>query len=1120
MLEFKPTSWSIDNKTTIFVITVLIAIFGFTAYNKIAKELFPEIVIPTIYVGTAYPGTSPEDIESLVTRKIEKQLKSISGIKKVTSTSIQDYSTIIAEFSTDVKVEYALGQVKDAVDKAKPELPNDLPSDPQIQEINFSEAPVLFINISGEYDLNQLKEFAEEAKDRLEQLGEITRVDLVGALEREVQINVDMYKLQAAKVTLQDIERAIASENVTISGGIVEMNNMDRTVRVMGEFNSLDDLDDIVVSSLPGAPVYIKDIATIIDSQKERESFARLDGKNVITLNVIKRSGENLIETIDGVKEVLAKMDRTIFPADLDIVLTGDQSKQTRNTLKDLFNSIIIGFILVALVLMFFMGITNAIFVGLAVPLSMMLAFIFMPTIGFTFNMVVLFSFLLALGIIVDNAIVVVENTYRIIQEENLPPKEAAKKAAGQVFKPVLAGTLTTLAPFVPLAFWPGMVGKFMFYLPITLIITLIASLIVAFIINPVFAVSFMKKEKLGSGLPPVKYYKMGIIALGILGILFHLGGSHGTGNFLLFLILLVTLNRYVTRKLIRRFQLKFIPKLIDKYRSVLEWVLIKKRPVWLLLSSVVLLFALFIGIGIKQPKVEFFPSSDPNFVYVYLTMPVGTDLNVTNETTKSIEKKVNQVLGENNPIVESVIANVGVGAGDPMSGDRTVTPHKGKVSIAFVEFPDRNGISTIDMLDSIRNAVKGIPGAEIKVDKEQNGPPTGKPINIEIIGEDLDEMVDASRRLQAYLEGLNISGIEELSSDFESGKPEVIVDIDRVRAARVGLSTAQIGTELRTAIFGKEISKFRDKEEEYPIQLRYNADQRNIDDLMNLKITFRDMNMGGIIKQIPLSAVASVRYENNFGGIKRKNLKRIISLSSNVTTGFTPNEVVSKIEASFADFDKPEGISIKMTGEQEDQKETMDFLGFAMLISIGLIFIILVAQFNSLSQTFIILSGIVLSIIGVLAGFLLLDMNLVIVMTGIGVVALAGIVVNNGILLVEFTNTLREQGVPVKKALIEAGRIRLSPVLLTAVSTMLGLFPMAFGFNINFETLFTSFDPQIYFGGDNLAFWGPLSWTIIFGLSFSTFLTLILVPAMYLIVHRIKLKFQRKRHKFLLNNK
>ena len=1120
MKEFKPSSWSIDNKTTIFVITVLIAIFGLTAYNKIAKELFPEIVIPTIYVGTAYPGTSPEDIETLVTRKIEKELKSISGIKKVTSTSIQDFSTIIAEFSTDVKVDYALGQVKDAVDKSKPELPTDLPRDPQIQEINFSEAPVLFINISGEYDLNQLKQFAEEAKDRLEQINEITRVDLVGALEREVQINVDMYKMQAAKVTLQDIERAIASENITISGGIVEMNNMDRTVRVMGEFKSLDDLEDIVVSSLPGAPVYVKDIATIIDSQKERESFARLDGKNVITLNVIKRSGENLIETVDKVKEVLVTLDGTVFPKDLEIVLTGDQSKQTRNTLKDLLNSIVIGFVLVALVLMFFMGITNAIFVGLAVPLSMMLAFIFMPSIGFTFNMVVLFSFLLALGIIVDNAIVVVENTYRIIQEENLPPKEAAKKAAGQVFKPVLAGTLTTLAPFVPLAFWPGMVGKFMFYLPITLIITLIASLIVAFIINPVFAVSFMKKEKAGSGLPPVRYYKMGIIALGVLGLLFHLGGSHGTGNFLLFLILLVTLNRYVTRKLIRRFQLNFIPKLIDKYRQLLEWVLSKRRPTWLLLSSVLLLFLLFIGMGIKQPKVEFFPSSDPNFVYVYLTMPVGTDLNVTDGITKQIEEKVNKVLGENNPIVESVIANVGVGAGDPMAGDRTVTPHKGKVSVAFVEFPERNGVSTIDMLDSIRNAVQGIPGAEIKVEKEQNGPPTGKPINIEIIGEDLTEMVDASRRLQAYLEGLNIPGVEELSSDFEFGKPEVIVDIDRVRAARVGLSTAQIGTELRTAIFGKEISKYRDKEDEYPIQLRYNADQRNIDDLMNLKITFRDMNMGGIIKQIPLSAVASVRYENNFGGIKRKNLKRIISLSSNVTTGYTPNEVVSKIEASFADFDKPEGISIKMTGEQEDQKETMDFLSFAMLLSIGLIFIILVAQFNSLSQTFIILSGIILSIIGVLAGFLLMDMNLVIVMTGIGVVALAGIVVNNGILLVEFTNTLREQGMPVKKAIIEAGRIRLSPVLLTAVSTMLGLFPMAFGFNINFETLFTSLDPQIYFGGDNLAFWGPLSWTIIFGLSFSTFLTLILVPAMYLIVHKIKLKFERKRHKFLLNNK
>ncbi|MFT6814508.1 MAG: multidrug efflux pump [Sphingobacteriales bacterium] len=1174
MKEYKPTSWSIDNSNTIFIITAILVIFGLYSYNNISKELFPDIVIPTVLVGTVYPGTSPEDMEQLVTRHIEKEIKSISGLKKVTSTSIQDFSTIIAEFTTDTDVDFARTEVKEAVDRAKADLPNDLPTDPMVNEINFSEIPILFVNLSGNYDLNQLKQFADEAKDKFETLTEVTRVDIVGALEREIHVLVDMYKLQSAQLTLSDIERAIASENLTISGGNVDMNGTKRAVRIVGEFEDVSELDNIVIRTLKGAPIYLKDVAEIRDTFKEQESFSRLDHKNVITLNVVKRSGANLIETIDDIKVLVAELQEGSFPNDLNVVLTGDQSAQTRNTLQNLISSIVMGFLLVTLVLMFFMGGTNAMFVGLAVPLSMMLAFIFMPFIGFSFNMIVLFALLLALGIIVDNAIVVVENTYRILNEEGLPVRQAAKKAAGQVFQPVLAGTLTTLAPFVPLTFWPGMIGEFMFYLPITLIVTLIASLLVAFIINPVFAITFMKSKdaiqksyfkltvsilgslallsyalvltRAGGAISGLLWGITGLIALVtlvvfvisaiksresklmrtlvnvlLLGIVVSIvvsitnsfSDSYAVANFLVLLIILVSMNKFFLAGLIKSFQDKTIPALMSVYKRFLGWSLSGNRPTALVVLSFVTLICLTVLFGFSNPKVVLFPSSAPNFIYTYITMPVGTDQKVTDSVTRVVEDKIFEILGEDNPIVESVIANVGVGAGNPQEGDQSVTPNKGRITVAFREFQYRDGADTWDVLEQIRANVKDIPGTTIKVEKEQNGPPTGKPVNIEIAGDDLDELAHTASRLKYFLDSLNISGIEELASNFQDDKPEVIVDIDRVRASKLGLTTSQIGTEIRTAIYGREVSKYKDADDEYPIQLKFKDDQRNIEDVINARITYMDQN-SGLVKQVPISSVATLKYNNTYGGINRKNMDRVITVSSNVLTGFTPNEVVASVEKELANFQRSTDITIRMTGEQEEQEETSAFLSLAMMISIGLIFLILVTQFNSLLKPLIILSSIILSIIGVLAGYMLLNMTMTIVMTGIGIVALAGIVVNNGILLVEFTDTLRKEGMPIRKAIIEAGRIRLTPVLLTAISTILGLIPLAIGFNIDFGSFLSTLDPKIYFGGDNVAFWGPLSWTIIFGLGFSTFLTLVLVPSMYLIVHKWGIRMGRLKNK------
>ncbi len=1106
--EFGPTSWSIDNKTSIYILSIFISIAGIFSYNALPKEQFPDIVIPTIIVQTVYPGSSPKDIENLITKPLEKKIKSVSGVKKLKSNSIQDFSIITVEFDTDVKVDEAKQKVKDQVDKAKSDLPSDLKNDPIVQEINFSDMPVLYINISGNYDLQSLKRYAELAKDKIESLPSITRVDIVGALDRELQINLDLTSMATTGLTMDDVTRAIQYENMRISGGNIDVDKMQRSLSVSGEFKNKTELENIVVRSGTGATVYLRDVAQVVDGFKEKESYARLEGKNVITLNVVKRAGENLIEASDKCHEIVADLQATgAYPKEMDVVFTGDQSVKTRTTVHDLINTIIIGFILVTVILMFFMGATNAIFVALSVPLSCFIAFLIMPTIGFSLNMIVLFAFLLALGIVVDDAIVVIENTHRIFHKEKLPIKEAAKKAAGEVFLPVLSGTMTTLAPFIPLAFWKGIVGKFMFFLPVTLIITLLASLLVAYIINPVFAVDFMEDEHaVEDKVKTAKAVKRTTLVMGIIAVFGYLLGGFGVGNFFITLLGVYLLHHYWLRHVIVTFQTKTWPGVQNRYEKIIKYLLIGSRPRTTIFATVVLLIASFVVTAIRKPGVVFFPQADPNFTYVYLTLPTGTNAKHTDSILRIAEKRVFKAIGTTNPLVESVISNVAVGATDPNSGDRTTASNKGKITVAYVDFEKRDGASTMALLEKIRNSIGTIAGAEIIVEQERNGPPVGKAVNIEIRGDEFESLVSTATKLKTYLDNKKISGVEELKTDFISSKPEIIIKIDRERANRFGISTAQIGMALRGSIYGTEASKFKDENDDYPIMVRVQKmDANNLDALLNMRITYRDMVAGGMIRQVPLSSVATAEYSNTYGGINRMNQKRVITLASNVLSGYQPNEVVSQVNAAIEAFDKPSDIQIIMTGEQEEQKETGAFLGNAMLASLALILIILVTQFNSISKPLLILSEIFLSLIGVLLGFAIFNKDFSIVMTGIGIVALVGIVVRNGILLVEFTDLLREQGATLKDAIIEAGRTRMTPVLLTASATILGLVPLAVGLNMDFATLFTEFNPHIYFGGDNVAFWGPLSWTMIYGLGFGTFLTLILVPCMYYLNEKFK---------------
>jgi multidrug efflux pump len=1142
--EFILTSWSVNNSTAIYIIAIIITIYGLMKFNTMPKEQFPDIVVPTISVATVYVGNSPKDIENLVTRPIEKQLKGISGAKviKIQSTSQADYSLIVVEFDTDVKTELAKQKVKDAIDKAKTDLPTDLTSQPDVQEFAFSEMPIMFVNVSGDYDGIKLKQYADKMQDRFEELSEITRAEIVGAPEREIQINVDPYKMTAARISFTDIENAVARENRDITGGLIETGNMKRTLRVIGQFSSALNLQNIVVrSGAQGAAVYLRDIAEIKDTIKEKESFARLDGKNVVTLNIVKRAGENLINAADKIKNVVAEMQKDdILPKDLNVTITGDQSKLTKNSFNELVNTIIIGFILVLLILMFFMGVTNAFFVALSVPLSVFVAFLFLPVanaiIGttVTLNFIVLFALLFGLGIIVDDAIVVIENTHRIYNNGKVPIARSAKEAAGEVFIPVLAGTATTLAPFFPLLFWKGLIGKFMIYLPTILILTLAASLIVAFVFNPVFAVTFMKPEGKEYEKPKHKVFtNKWFLTLAIAGLLMHIGffkvmindvnTQHGLGNFFLLMAILMVFNSYVLNGVIHSFQHKALPKLMNAYEKLLRWVLKGWRPVTMFISLFVIfmfsLGVLMMSINSGRTKSTFFPVGDPNFIYVYLKMPVGTDVKYTDSVTHILERRVEKILAAEMPdkpggIVESVITNIAVSANNPRDNNRSVQSNLGRIQVSFVEFEKRHGKKTRPFMDEIRKQVQGIPGASVEVAQEDGGPPTDPPVNIEVSGDNFESIASVATQLYNYLDTNRIDGIENLQSNVDLKNPEITINVDRERAMLEGLSTGQIGMEIRTAVFGKEVSKLKDGEDEYKIQLRYSDLQRqNVTDLMNMRITFMDMNTMRV-KSVPLSAVASLDYTSTTGGVKRKNVKRTIQLQSNVTDPTIVGRVNTELQAEIDEFKEktniPSDVTLKLTGQSEQEKETQAFLGLAFAIAVGLIFLILVLQFNSMSKPFIVVTEIFFSVIGVLLGYAITGMTIATIMLLVGIVGLAGIVIKNGILLIEFTDELRGRGMKTREAAIQAGKIRIIPVLLTAVATILGLLPLAVGFNIDFVSLFQKFEPNIFFGGDSVVFWGPLSWTIIFGLIFAFFLTLMMVPSMYIIAERLRRPMSR----------
>ncbi len=1128
--EFKLTSGALKNKITVFVITVIIVLAGINSYITLPKENFPEVEQPTVYVSTVHPGNSPEDMESLITREIEKEINTIEGVDKIQSTSVQDYSAIVVEFQVGIDVDDAVIDVKDAIDRAKSEMPADLKTDPQVIKFSFSENfPVLNINLTDpSKSLDELNDMAEYLQDEIEKFKEVSKVNIVGVDEKEVEVKVDPFKLEARKVTFNDIENAIAAENITLSGGNVIADGLRRNVRVVGEFTKPEQLEEIIISNENGNIVYLKDVATVEFGYKDKQNYARLDLDPVVKIDVMKRSGENLLIATDKIMGLIAESQEDgQIPESVKVTITNDQSKDTREQVSSLGNNIIFGVVLVVTVLLFFLGTRNSLFVGMAIPLSMFMALMILGALGITINTMTLFALIMALGMLVDNGIVVVENVYRLM-EEGLSPLAATRRGVGEVALPIISSTGTTIAAFLPLAFWPGIMGEFMLYLPLTLIITLGSSLFVALVINPVFISTYMKVES------KKEYNHKKILVRSILAIVIGAAIAFGAGiialgNLLMLIGVITLLNVYILGPSSRRFQSTFLPWLEGIYESVLKSAV--RFPLRFFFGAIVALVLSLMAFVANMPQVEYFPINEPKYVNVFVEFPVGTDIETTNEFSKEIEAQVLEIVKPYDAIVESMTTNVGQGAADPNDPSavgQSEEPHKARITVNFIENKLRGDFSTTDIMAEIREKVELRPGVTLTVDKDAAGPPTGKPVNLELIGEDLEVLVDLSERVSNQIAESGIQGIEKLRSSLELGKPELVVDIDRDNARRFGLSTYSIANEIRTALFGKEVSTYKEGEDDYEINVRLNQDYRyDVDALMNKNITFRDQGSGKLV-QVPISSVANIRYSSTYGSVKRKDLDRVVTLSSNVLAGYNATAINDELKIMMAEFDMPVGYTFAFTGEQESQAEDMAFLSTALMIAVFLIFLIIVSQFNKITAPFIIMISVLLSTIGVFLGLIIFNMDFIVIMTMIGIIALAGIVVNNAIVLIDFIELTRKRRrrdlgleedarLPMDEILssiIVAGKTRLRPVLLTAITTILGLVPLAVGLNIDFIGAFSSYNADFYVGGDNVIFWGPMSWTIIFGLTFATFLTLIIVPVMYLIADKVMYRIAKWRGK------
>ena len=1133
--EFFLSSWAINNKTIIYVLMIIFLISGITAYKTMPRELFPEINSSNIFVTTIFPGNNAEEMEKLITDPLEQEIKGVIGLIDIESTSSEGISIINIEFDDEIPTALARQRVKDLVDNVT--VGDDWPTfnnskvDPNIFEFDIAERfPVLNISLVGDYKVEELKEYAEYLETRIERLPQVKTVEIRGIQDFEVEVAVDPYMMKATKTSYSDIINAIAQENVTISAGSLISDGQRRNVKIIGEVSDPSELNRIIVKRDNG-PVYLEDVASVSFKEKEITSYTRSFDKKTVMLEVVKRGGQNAIFASNSIQEIIREAKKDFLPSSLEVVIQNDQSEYTINSVNDLMNNLIFGIILVVTVLTFFLGLRNALFVGFAIPMSMFMSLVILSAFGLTLNRMVLFGLVMGLGLLVDNGIVVVENIYRLMSKEGVPRIQAAKLGIGEVALPIIVSTATTIAAFIPLGTWPGTLGEFMIYFPITLSAILGSSLIVAIFFNSMLVSSFMdlsEKEISRKNLLRMTYILGG---LAVVFVLFQ--DTRAIGSLLAFICFLFWSYKYFIKNQAIRFQNTFLVRLENKYNDFLSFALEGIRPFLFLAGTFLLFITSIVLMGIFPPKIEFFPDNEPQQILVYLEYPEGTDIEKTNETLKQIESEIYELVnnpkyldGDYNFLVESAISQVGEGAGNPETdaGGTGEIPHKALITMTMREFKYRRGMSSEELRKDVQlELIDRFPGIAISVEKDTQGPPGGYPVNIEIYGDDYERLIETAISMKNYLNKENIEGIEQLKIDVSRSKPGLEFQVDREKAGELGIPTGLIGQTIRNSIIGTKAGVYKINGDDYQINVRLDEDYKNdINTIINQNIVFRDQS-NGKIKEIPIASVVTEKNITSFSAIKHKELQRSVTLYSSILAGSNANEIVNSAEISLSGFETPQGVDFKFTGEIKQQAENQSFLSGALLTGIALIVLILVFQFNSISKPLIVLASIILSFTGVFLGIVIFNLTFSILMTMLGIISLTGIIVNNAVVLIDYTQLLFDRKkidlnlskddiidkITALSLIKTAGKARLKPVLLTAITTIFGLIPLAIGLNIDFFSLFANWNANIYIGGDNVIFWGPLAWTVIFGITFATFLTLIIVPSMYYIIHlgRIKLK-------------
>ncbi len=1071
---------AVRNRISVFVLAVIILVAGVYAYRALPRESEPDITIPYVFVQTEYRGVSASDIETGITIKIEKKLKGLDRVKNISSVSSQGLSQINIEFLPGTDINDVLTKVKDKVDEARNDLPTDLENDPSVFEVNFSEMPIVVYSLAGTCGPGMLKAIADDLKDDIEALPGVLEVEVIGGQEREIRIEVDPDKLAYYRIPILALQQAVVSENQNTSGGAITLGDGRYQLKVPGEFQTPEEILSLVVATHNGRPIYLKDVAAVVDGIKEVTSLSRLNGADAVNISVKKRAGENIIFISDRIDTIIEQA-QAGFPKNTTITKLMNKSKDIRLMVADLENNIISGLILVVAVLFMSMGLRNALLVGIAIPFSMFLSFAALHALGYTLNMIVLFSLTLALGMLVDNAIVIVENVFRYMQQ-GIPKVEAAMKATSEVAWPVIGSTLTTLAAFFPMIFWPGIMGEFMKYLPITLIITLTASLFVALVINPAMCAFFLKAEPPGpgAGMSAEDLQARGEKPIEIRGVV------------------------------------------LTAYAALLRRALNHKAAV--LTGSVGVLVILFMvwlyRVGLEKP-VEFFPSIDPRSVYVNIDVPEGADLDFIDRTVKAVEKAIagagpdfdyasamrlrkhenadGSVFTAPSDInnIEHMYSRMVQNAGASIF-DSNLPNH---IGIQFIDFEHRK-TPTREDLEELRKRVAPIAGVKITVDEMQEGPPTGPPINIEISGDRFDVLSRIAEKIKKAVEA--VPHVKDVRDDYQGGLPSVEVRIDRQKTAMFGLTTSAIGMALKTAYNGLDVSTYYEGDEDYDIVVKLAEPNRRVADVLHkLMIPTSD---GGIV---PLTTLAAIEYSGTIGDIVRKNHGRVVTVKANVDEARTTG-AVARMQAMklLEKMDLPPGYSYKFTGEDEDQKESEEFLSKAFIAALFLIFLILVTLFNSVTQPFIIMCSVILSLGGAFWGLTVIGSPFGIIMTGVGIISLAGVVVNNAIVLIDYTNRLRQSGLDLREAIVAAGATRLRPVLLTAVTTILGLLPMVTGISYDFHVMALSLNSE------SSQWWRSMAIVVIFGLMIATVLTLVVVPTLYAAMESAKTGLSGARQK------